>query len=212
MTTTAEIEREIGDRLDGLLLRLENEGLEIGIRDRVMAGRIAAHVVERQRYLSPGRRAFQLRARLTSVLARSPDDVKRIRRVFLDVFPEERPVYEIARVPPCRPPLAECDFSQSCIMAVLEYPPSVTTAIPGLCLTAPQTFSSRSACRPAWCPRARRVLRRQCLSQVLHCCRCQTRDRRGGAIEQIGNLLIGEQKRDGPGFLQPRTNLQALPT
>jgi hypothetical protein len=105
MATTAEIERDkIGDRLDGLLLRLENEGLEIGIRDRVMAGRIAAHVVERQRDLSPGRRAFLLRARLTPALARSPNDVKRITRAFLDVFPEERPVDEIARVPPSRPP------------------------------------------------------------------------------------------------------------
>jgi hypothetical protein len=89
--STAQLDgSKIGDKLEALFSRLESEGVKIGIRQRVTAGRIAAHIIEQERKLSEGRWAFLLRSRLTPALAKSPADIERVRAAFLEIFPEER--------------------------------------------------------------------------------------------------------------------------
>jgi hypothetical protein len=90
---------------------LENDGIEIGIRERVIAARIVAELfVEPRAKTSGNRSTFLLRARLTPLLAKSTEDVEHIRRAFSDVFdrgtpepptpPEPRPlrIAELLRV------------------------------------------------------------------------------------------------------------------
>jgi hypothetical protein len=79
----------IGSRLESLLWQLAAQGLEIGIRERVIAGRVAAGIVEQKSKLTADQWAFLLRARLTPVLAKSPEDAARIRRAFQNSFPQE---------------------------------------------------------------------------------------------------------------------------
>ena len=74
----------IGDKLETLLARIASAGIEIGIRERVIAARIVAELAVEAPVGSP----VLLRARLTPLLAKSPEDVERIRRIFLDVFDE----------------------------------------------------------------------------------------------------------------------------
>jgi hypothetical protein len=77
----------IGNKLDALFARLDVDGIETGIRERVTATRIVAELV-----VTPGigadgdRMFFLLRARLTPLLAKSPEEVDLIRRAFFDVF------------------------------------------------------------------------------------------------------------------------------
>jgi hypothetical protein len=88
MPTGAQIEtNRIGDKLEALFARLAAEGIEIGIRERVIAGRIATEIAIEQSSLSRDRWAFLLRARLTPALAKSPEQVGRVHLAFRDAFP-----------------------------------------------------------------------------------------------------------------------------
>jgi hypothetical protein len=107
MATAAKIDTAangVGSRLEALFSRLLIEGVEIGIRERVIASRIAAEIaIEQQTELTAERWAFLLRARLTPALAKSPEDVARVRRAFLDFFPEEDRTRHGRPVRPDRP-------------------------------------------------------------------------------------------------------------
>jgi hypothetical protein len=101
METAAQLENDgIGDRLEMLFSRLRSEGIQVGIRERVTAGRIAAHIVEQQGKLTGRQWAFLLRARLTPILAKSPQEAGRILAAFLEVFPEEEKPHDRRPIPP----------------------------------------------------------------------------------------------------------------
>jgi hypothetical protein len=76
-----------GNKLETLFARLENDGIEIGIRERVIAARVVSELfVEPGAKTSGNRSTFLLRARLTPLLAKSTEDIEHIRRTFSDVF------------------------------------------------------------------------------------------------------------------------------
>jgi hypothetical protein len=109
MANAADTDTEpdgIGLRLDALFARLAMQGIDIGIRERVIAGRVVAQLaIDCPSNLSAERWAFLLQAWLTPVLAKSPEQSGRIRRAFLDVFPQT--VEEPDRAAPVRPALAD---------------------------------------------------------------------------------------------------------
>jgi hypothetical protein len=91
-----------GNKLETAFARLENDGIEIGIRERVIAARIVAELfVEPRAKTSGNRSTFLLRARLTPLLAKSTEDVEHIHRAFRDVF--DRGTTEPATPPETRP-------------------------------------------------------------------------------------------------------------
>lgn len=103
-----------------LFARLATEGVEIGVRERVIAGRIAAEIaIEQQTKLTPERWAFLLRARLTPALAKSPEDVARVRRAFLDLFPQQDPIRFRGPIPVPIPVLPDSNKRQRFRIATL---------------------------------------------------------------------------------------------
>jgi branched-chain amino acid transport system permease protein len=83
---------DFGDRLEALFSRLAAEHIEIGIRERILAGRLTAELVAaRQADAIPNERwQFLLRSHLTPVLAKSPEQIDAVRHAFADAFRAEQ--------------------------------------------------------------------------------------------------------------------------
>ena len=78
---------DVGSKLEMLFARLAGDGMEFGIRERVLAARIAAEcAVVPEADAGSKNMLFLLRARLTPLLAKSPEEMNSIRRAFHDVF------------------------------------------------------------------------------------------------------------------------------
>jgi hypothetical protein len=91
---------DVGSKLELLFRRLASDGIEFGIRERVLAARIAAEcAVAPKEEAGSENMLFLLRARLTPLLAKSSEEMNGIRRAFRDVFdskldrrPEPQPI------------------------------------------------------------------------------------------------------------------------
>jgi hypothetical protein len=78
-----------GDRLEILFARLASAGIKIGLHERVIAARILSTLtIDREPSAGADEFAFRLRARLTPLLAKSPEEAARVGRAFRDVFGE----------------------------------------------------------------------------------------------------------------------------
>jgi hypothetical protein len=88
--TATEPRLPTGQKLDALFVRLATQGIKIGITERVSASRLVAELaVQPSADLSRERTAALLRARLTPLLAKSPEEADVIHRAFLDAFPRQ---------------------------------------------------------------------------------------------------------------------------
>lgn len=98
--TAAVLPPGLGDRLEVLFARLSEAGLWIGAREQIQATRLLAEVITHEQIVSESGKldTSRLRKLLTPVLAKTPQQISKLREIFDQVFfdagRESRPMVE----------------------------------------------------------------------------------------------------------------------